>query len=886
MISDQQILSHIQRQPKQTAGYKQLMREMRIKGHERRELETRLRALVRRGDLHEIGRDRYTIPGSKPGRGAERMTERAHDRNLVAGRLSMHRDGFGFVTPENETIKEQTEGDIYIAPPNIGLAMHGDRVLVEVGKKKGDGRVEGRIVKIAGRAQSTVVGIFHYGEHQNVVRPFDEKIGREIIIPEGAEVPEEDESPSTTDHHDLSTKHRVIGDEARKSKITDLEGVVVDVEITEWPTYTKPAIGRVIEVLGYEDDFGIDVEIIIRKHHLPHIFPGEVLEQAQRIPEVIASSELESRHDYRGLPIVTIDGETARDFDDAILVRNLPNGNYELQVHIADVAQYVREQTPLDDEARLRGTSVYFPDRAVPMLPLELSTNICSLRPSIERLVLSCVMEIDHAGEVVSYAIHEGIIRSAARLTYNIVQSIFDGDTQVRRQYENLVEHLDRARELAGILNHKRQRRGSIDFDLPEPIIEFDKNGMMSGITQSERKFSHRLIEEFMLAANECIATWFQENEVAAIYRIHEKPSAKKIYEFELIAASFGYSLGVGSLPVKRFQTRAEKRDQRGRPAPVHEVPEDVHITPRMYQKLTQKIAGTPEERVLSFLMLRSLKQARYSEKNEGHFALAAPNYTHFTSPIRRYPDLIVHRILKDIIRQRESESGDLKPTLYGGTSDVGARPASPTPWSKQTQDHRMAGRRKSRHQRQIAEQHEQQRSGPIPEHLLHDIAEESSTTERRADDAERELIEWKKVKFMADRVGEDFDALIISTTKFGFFVELTDMFIEGLVPLNSLTDDHYTYRENTRQIIGTRSKRIFSIGDRVRVLLDRIDHVQRKLQFSLVADEKSVRASRPSQEDRAERRRAKQARAAERKAARKQKIKNNNKQRKKGKRH
>jgi len=835
VISDQQILSHIQRQPKQTAGYKQLMREMRIKGHERRQLETRLRALVRRGDLHEVGRDRYMIPGSKPGRGAERMTERARDRNLVAGRLSMHRDGFGFVTPENETIREQTEGDIFIAPPNIGLAMHGDRVLVDVGKKKGDGRVEGRIVKIAGRAQSTVVGVFHYGEHQNVVRPFDEKIGREIIIPEGAEVPAEDETPSSTDHHDLSTKHRVIGQEARKGKITDLEGVVVDVEITEWPTYTKPAIGRVIEVLGYEDDFGIDVEIIIRKHHLPHIFPDEVLEQAQRIPATIAHSELESRHDYRGLPIVTIDGETARDFDDAVLVRMLPSGNYELQVHIADVAQYVREQTPLDDEARLRGTSVYFPDRAVPMLPLELSTNICSLRPDVERLVLSCIIEIDHAGEIVSYAIHEGIIKSAARLTYNIVQSILDGDAAVRKQYANLVEHLDRAKELAEILNRKRQRRGSIDFDLPEPIIEFDKNGMMSGITQSERKFSHRLIEEFMLAANECVASWFEENEVAAIYRIHEKPSAKKIYEFELIATAFGYSLGVGALPVKKFQTRAEKRDQRGRPAPVHEIPEDVHITPRMYQKLAAKIAGTPEERVLSFLMLRSLKQARYSEKNEGHFALASPNYTHFTSPIRRYPDLIVHRILKDIIRQRESSSGDPKPTLYGGdTPDSASAERATTPWSKQTQDHRMAGRRKSRNQRQIAEQHEQQRSGPIPEHLLHDIAEESSTTERRADDAERELMEWKKVKFMQDRVGEVFDGLITSVTKFGFFVELTDLFVEGLVPLTTLTDDRYTYHENTREIIGQHSRKIYRIGDRLKVLVDRIDPVEKKINFAV----------------------------------------------------
>jgi ribonuclease R len=298
-------------------------------------------------------------------------------------------------------------------------------------------------------------------------------------------------------------------------------------------------------------------------------------------------------------------------------------------------------------------------------------------------------------------------------------------------------------------------------------------------------------------------------------------------------------------------------------------VPEDVYITPRMYQKLTQKIAGTPEERVLSFLMLRSLKQARYSEKNEGHFALAAPNYTHFTSPIRRYPDLIVHRILKDIIRQRESQSGDSKPTLYGGET---AEHVS-TPWSKQTQDHRMAGRRKSRHQRQIAEQLEQQRHGPLPEHLLLDIAEESSEAERRADDAERELIEWKKVKFMADRVGEDFDALIISTTKFGFFVELTDMFIEGLVPLNSLADDRYTYRENTRQIIGERNHHAYSIGDRVRVVLDRIDHTQRKLQFSVVGEKKPRKVT---DEDRAARRRAKKERSAQRKinikAAKKQK--------------
>jgi ribonuclease R len=444
-------------------------------------------------------------------------------------------------------------------------------------------------------------------------------------------------------------------------------------------------------------------------------------------------------------------------------------------------------------------------------------------------------MEVDRAGEILGYNIHQGVIRSAARMTYTGVQGILDGDRSLRTQYAALVENIELMKQVAELLNRKRVRRGSIDFDLPEPVIEFDEAGLMKGVTRSERLFAHRLIEEFMLSANECIASYFESHQIAALYRIHEKPDPKKIYDFEVIAASFGYSLGVGSLPIKRVQLHGDRRHNQGggRNPRAVEIPEEVHITPRMYQKLTQKIAGKPEERIISYLMLRSLKQAKYSEVNEGHFALAAPTYTHFTSPIRRYPDLIVHRILKETL-QHGSVAHSAQASLSGGV----ASSESPSPWSKRrNEDDRHAGRRRSKHQQQIASQHKHELAGPIPEPVLHEIAEESSQSERRADDAERELIEWKKIKFMRDRVGDEFDALITSVTKFGFFVELIDMFIEGLVPLTTLTDDRYTYRENTRQIIGERSRKTYSIGDRLRVLLDRIDRMQRKLQFAVVEE-------------------------------------------------
>ncbi len=813
---------------------------MGVRGNDRRLLAERLAALVKCGRLLETGRDRYTL--------AEYA---AANQNLIAGRVNMHRDGYGFVIP-NPGQRSTIEGDIYISPQAVGSAMHGDQVLVELGRRKEDGRSEGKILRVMTRAHPTVVGTFHYGSRQNYVTPIDDKVTKEIVIPRGMEWPagtdaaladavgkekkqasqvgaqHEGANKGTTPGHD---RDRVYGKEARRRDWDDLEGLVVDVEITSWPSPAERPTGRVVEILGYQDDFGVDVEIMIRKHHLPHQFPVEVLQEAERFGRTLSAKELAHRHDYRSLPIVTIDGETARDFDDAVTVRRLPKGNFELQVHIADVAHYVREGSPIDLEARLRGTSVYFPDRAIPMLPMELSTDLCSLRPQVDRLVLSCVMEIDPHGEIVGYTLNEGMIRSAERMTYTNVNLILEGDEGLRQHYHKYVDVFELMRDLAMLLNRKRVRRGSIDFDLPEPVIEFDENGLMKGVTRSERNLAHRLIEEFMLAANECVASYLEKKHVASLYRIHEKPDPKRVYDFETIAATFGYSLGVGALPVKRVQMRGERREQHrgGRQAKTLELPQEVHITPRMYQKLTQKIAGKPEERILSYLMLRSLKQARYSAENEGHFALAAPSYTHFTSPIRRYPDLIVHRILKDVLRDSAEREED---GVSVGVA-VGEHSEAPSPWSKreETLVHRGKKAGDSSHPPRAL------LGGPIPEAELQDIALESSLSERRADEAERELVEWKKSKFIEQHIGDDFAGLIVSVTKYGLFVELNELFIEGLVPLATLHDDHYLYHENTRQIIGQRTRKTYSLGDPIRVFVDRIDAMQKRIQFGVVEE-------------------------------------------------
>jgi ribonuclease R len=395
-------------------------------------------------------------------------------------------------------------------------------------------------------------------------------------------------------------------------------------------------------------------------------------------------------------------------------------------------------------------------------------------------------------------------------------------------------------KRLAVLMNKRREQRGSIDFDLPEPVIEFDEQGQMRGVTRAERTWANRLIEEFMLAANECVATWLEDLGVPSIYRIHEKPEARRVVQFEELAASFGYSLGLGALPVKKIQTRGERRDAhgQGRNPRQHEVAEDIAVTPKMYQKLAARIEGKPEERILSYLMLRSLRQARYSEINEGHFALAAPTYTHFTSPIRRYPDLIVHRITKTLLRAglkglgevpegRHSspwthphEAGLFFSEQRGGSRGRNAGPSTPPSLrSGSAQDDKFRD------------------EPPIAESELAQIADECSQTERRAAEAERELVEWKKVRFMEDRVGEEFAALVLNPTKFGLFVELTDLFVEGLVPIDTLRDDRYTFRENTHEVVGERWGRKFRAGDRVQVILDRILAQERRLQFSVVEE-------------------------------------------------
>jgi ribonuclease R len=740
------LLEHIRKLPHGRANLKQLMRELGSRGKTRAEIETELDRLVRRGDLVETRPGQYAALGST--------------REFAAGRLNAHRDGYAFVIPDSPV--PGLKGDVYISKEAATRAMHGDRVLVRIGRIERDGRAEGEIARVLRRAHPSVVGEFSIRRTGNFVVPHDDRIRQWIEIPDEFALPARRESAD-----------RVGARTIKADSIEDLNGMVVTAEILDFGEDGERPIGRITEVLGRPGDFGMDVEILIRAHHIPHQFPDDVLEQARSIPATISPAEIERRRDFRNLDIVTIDGETARDFDDAVWVDRLENGHYALQVHIADVSHYVRPGSPIDREALLRGTSVYFPDRAVPMLPLELSTDQCSLRPNLDRLVLSVLLEIDGRGDVVSQEFTRGVIRSAERMTYTGVHGVLEGDAELRERYAKLVSKFELMRDLALILNRKRVRRGSIDFDLPEALLEFDEFGEMTGVTRAPRNIAHRLIEEFMLAANEAVASHLESAEVPMIFRIHERPDPKRVLEFEEIATQFGYSFGAGAARVKKFRETTVALDN-----PV--------LTSRHYQKLVAKLEGKPEERILSYLMLRSLKQARYSDQNQGHFALAAPSYTHFTSPIRRYPDLIVHRIL----------SAYLDETRY------------------------------------VAD--------------LHAIADSSSDTERRAAEAERELVEWKKVKFMIDRVGEEFSALIISTTRFGFFVELADLFIEGLVPLDTLPGDRFNFHENTRKIVGERNRRQFSIGDKVTVRLDRVDAVEKKLQFSLAEP-----APRPSRQKR-----------------------------------
>jgi ribonuclease R len=826
----------------QPNSLREIAHGMGLKHHGRRFLPRVIRQLAKRGEIEEMYGGRYRLAGSKAGTPPPAAREannaetpkfrqpraetqfdtprlaspskRALDPGLISGRLVAHRDGYGFVVPDKPI--PRVDGDLFIGRDNLADAMHGDRVLARVERRRADGRAEGRIVEVVVRQHPTLVGLFRYGSRENHVLPYDTRIPHEVLIPPGAEL--------TSDLRQKLGETDATAPAMRRVRLPELDGAVVNAEITRYPKGGLGPVGRVLEILGRPGEIGVDVEIMIRKHYLPHIFPDEVLTEARAVPPQVPEKELDGRRDFRDLPIVTIDGETARDFDDAVHVARLPNNHFELQVHIADVGHYVGRGSALDREARLRGTSVYFPNRAVPMLPEELSNGICSLNPNVDRLVMSAIMEMDADGNIVAADFAPGVIRSAERMTYTDVYKVLEGDLEMSSRYAPLVESFRRMKELALLLNRRRGARGSIDFDLPEPVIEFDKDGRMLSIGRSVRNIAHRIIEEFMLAANEAVAHYLEKRGVASLHRVHEKPDPKKVLEFEELAQAFGYSLGVDDLaerriPVKHGRVKPPGRSGRvahGRMRPMAvtlPASDEVNISPRHYQRLTEKLSGKPEERILSYLMLRSLKQARYSADLLGHFALATEEYTHFTSPIRRYPDLIVHRALKWALA-----NPDVKPLRATLETSRHGKTDQPT----------------------VA------MLGPYRRVELEEIASESSESERRADGAERELMEWKTAQFMESHLGEEYNALIISVQKFGFFVELVEIFVEGLVSIDRLeetTGQRCVYRERDHSIVtephrGTRGKkeqRVFSLGDRVKVRAERIDPFRHRVEFSVV---------------------------------------------------
>jgi ribonuclease R len=819
-----------------------IARGLHLKRSDTRPLFKMLAKLKKRRAIEELSGGRYRLPGrqsdvaprDRPSQGDQ--LQPAHrpalaSREELTGRLVLHYDGYGFVVPDKPI--PQLNGDVFIPRDAIEDAMHGDHVVVKVqrtGTLAGTQRAEGRIVGVLGRAHLSVVGLFRYGPRGSVVLPYDIRLQHEIEIPPGSEL-----TPELRKKLGLPDLKEQGAQRKRLPRLPELEGSVVNVELLRYPRGGTAPTGRVIEILGRPGELGVDIEIIIRKHHLPHAFSHEVLEQAEHRAKAVSEVERQGREDFRHLPIVTIDGETARDFDDAVYVERGPDGGWRLQVHIADVAHYVRVGSPLDGEARLRGTSVYFPDRAVPMLPEALSSGMCSLKPREDRLVISALMEFDTAGRMKNSRMTPGVIRSVERMTYTNVNKVIEGDPEMTERYVALASHFQDMKELALLLNTRRNEHGSIDFDLPEPVIEFDEEQRMTNITRSERNIAHRLIEEFMLSANRAVAGYLLRRGMEALHRVHEKPDARKVLEFEELARAFGYSLGVEDLHQREVAVRHGRVPapaKGGRPDSYGHGPErgmkvalpgsaELRITPQHYQRLVRKVAGKPEERIVSYLMLRSLKQARYAADSLGHFALGFDEYTHFTSPIRRYPDLIVHRVLKWALEHPKDVS-----------SPAHAPNAVPRGAEAALYSHKQ----------------------------LEELASETSEAERRANGAERELMDWKTAQFMEEHLGEEYDALIISVQKYGCFVELFEVFVEGLIPISALesaVNARCVYRERDHAIIalsssagrrgvtGARPGRgakpiqlVWHHGDRVRVRAERIDPMRKRVEFALAGME------------------------------------------------
>src|SRR4249920_847548 len=708
MFSRDHVLALMRERVHHPASMRELLQVLEVPKDDQTSFKRHVKSLVSSGELIQIRGNRFGLP--------EKM-------DLYVGRLQTNPAGYGFVTPERPL--EPSGGDIYIPNQALDEAMHGDRVVVRIERIKDGGRAEGRIIRILERRTGSLVGRYDRDDTgMGHVAPFDRRVLMDVFVPPG-----QDGGASP--------------------------GEMVIAELTRWPTANRGAIGHVTEVLGDINAPGVDTEIIIRKYGISDTHSAEAVAEAIRLGSSVAEKDIKGRTDFRGVPTVTIDGEHARDFDDAITIEKLANGNFWLGVHIADVSHYVQEGSALDREAYDRGTSVYFPERAVHMFPSELATGLCSLNPRVDRLVQSCFMEVDRRGQVVRQEFHDGVINSNERMTYTAVNGILtDHDPELVSRYAGLVPTFELMLELFHVLNEARRRRGSIDFDLHEAELIMDEGGMVEAIIALERNVAHRLIEEFMLLANETVASYLEGQSAPALYRIHEEPDVLKVAKFEEFVSEFGYSLG----------------------APL------TSLRPRHFQKLLERIEGKPEEKPIAFLMLRTMQKARYAPSNLGHFGLAAPSYTHFTSPIRRYPDLVVHRAL-----------------------------------------------RAARHATLSADEREE-----LVEELP-EIARHTSEMERRADDAERELLQWKKVKFMADKVGDEFEGYVTGVAAFGLFIELVEHFVEGMVHVSTMADDYYKFIDLTHALVGENTHKVYRLGDKVRVQVIRVNMELRQVDLGLV---------------------------------------------------
>ncbi|CAB3390842.1 ribonuclease R [Kyrpidia spormannii] len=704
MNMEEQILSLMRELSYKPMAAAELQRALHIQEGEQEAFLALLQRMEENGQVVRTRTHRYGVP--------ERM-------NLLVGRLQMKQRGYGFVIPDRPGIP-----DLYVSSGDLGGAMHGDRVVARIQQRHGE-RAEGEVIRILERALHTVVGTFQSMRYYAFVRPDDRRIPVDVFI-------------APDDFGGANDGDKVV------------------VEITVYPERATSCQGRVIEVLGRPGDPGVDVLAVVRKYELPEEFPDDVMAESERVPETVQIEDLVGRRDLRDRAMVTIDGEDAKDLDDAVSLERLPNGNWLLGVHIADVSYYVKEGSALDEEAFRRGCSVYLVDRVIPMLPPRLSNGICSLNPRVDRLAMTCDMEWTPDLRRVHHEIYPSVIRTRERMTYTAVRRILEEDPELAARYEPLVPMFRHMRDLAMALRKRRLARGAVDFHFDETKVILDESGKPVDIVRKPQTVAEQIIEEFMLAANETVAEHFQRLEVPFLYRVHEDPDPEKIEGFKEFIWNLGYVL----------------RTKGGR------------AEPRALQEILEQVRGKPEERVVNTILLRSMRQARYSHEGLGHFGLAAEFYTHFTSPIRRYPDLVIHRVIREWLRE-----GGLPPT-------------------------------KEAHWR-----------AEMPR-----IADQSSERERVAVDAERESQDLKKVEFMLDKVGETFEGIVSGVTSFGLFVELENS-VEGLVHISYLTDDYYRFDDRQFALIGERTGRNFRIGDRVKVLVAGADKEERTIDFRLVEE-------------------------------------------------